>query len=85
VSDEVVLGLRFDPKDLPRLTELINDYETGQRSGENMHALLKRAAAATALGDPLVLYTSNVDEAHGWAQGMGLHGLEVPTIEEVRI
>lgn len=82
---EVVLGLRFDPKDLPRLTELVNDYETGQRRGDGMRAILKRAATATAIGDPLRLHTSNVEEAHAWAEGMGLYGLQVPGIEQVRI
>jgi hypothetical protein len=84
VADEVVIGLRFNPRDAGELQRQADRF-AADGTHTHMIGMLKRAAAATALGDPLILFTANVEEARSWAQGMAGYGIEPPTIEEVRL
>lgn len=84
MTGELVVGLRFNPKDLPTLREQARRM-AADGTHTHMISLLQRAVAATSLGDPVILWSSHLEEVKVLAEGFTAYGVDQPTVEEVRV
>ena len=79
----MILGLRFDRRDVRRLRALAAQVRNGELGGQAAN-VFDQAARAALLGEPLELHCTDPMEAVQMAVAYVRFGVTRPVIEELR-